>query len=202
MKKDFTRRELLKDLGTISVTGLAGGLGLYFGAFKPIRTRERQTEQEIPENILVEAPAESINIPEAPVYSESKVPANYCSRYVRFAARDLFGKTYPKDDAWNLRNYKNVEAIRLNNNTTLQDLTTKKVLTPGDVLGMFYPKSRYNGREDVQKAGYTHVVLFLGKENRDLYFADKFGSKIRKTTLTELEKENGLTPKEILQLKR
>jgi len=138
-------------------------------------------------------------IPEAPVYSELEVPANYCSRYARFAAKDLYDINYPADDAWKLRNHDSVGTIRISEVSDLDKLVDECRLKPGMVVGMFYPKSKYNGREDVEKAGYTHVVLYVGKDEKaQLHFVDKFGSKTRRKTLGELHRDNKLVPKEII----
>ena len=186
------------------LTGLALGLGLIGGSLVPSLTTN-PAKKDL-DDIVVSIPFNTTDIgvneiPDAPLYSESQVPANYCSRYVRFAARDLYDIEYPADDAWKLRNHSNMNAIKLNSGDDLRELADNETLKPGMVVGMFYPASKYNGRQDVEKAGYTHVLLYLGSKDGELYFADKFGSKIRKSSLSKLQSENGLVPKEILHKK-
>ena len=188
------------------LTALTCALTALYTLVPPIREGMKQAKER-PEyneilglaNVCVDS-LEGVErlIPEAPVYPESEVPANYCARYVRFAARDLFGKNYPAADAWDIRDFESVGKIILKDNV-LRELACAGTLKPGMVLGMYNPQSRYNNHPEAKKAGYTHVLLYLGDdENRRLYFADKFGRETRRITLSELQEKYGLIPKEIL----
>ena len=136
---------------------------------------------------------------EGPVYSDSEVPANMCSRYARLAAQDMFGISYPSADAWDIRDSPKVSEIPLNNGQkSLVSLAVKDILKPGMLIGVYNPKSAYNARAKEDGAGYTHIMLYIGQENGEFYFADKFGKKTRtKVSLTNMV-ESGLEPREVL----
>ncbi len=149
-------------------------------------------------SIYAQNPREN-KIPEAPIYTVSEVPSNYCSRYAKLAAKELYGIDYPSADAWKLRDAENIDEIKLNDKINLETLVKDGKLKPGMLVGMYYPKSKYNERDEVKKAGYTHVLVYIGKDKEGkLWFADKFGKNIRKKNLSELKKDNGLIPKEVL----
>lgn len=163
----------------------------------------------IGENSEQRQPAKSISrpsisvidssIPEGPIYSQSEVPAGMCSRYVRKAALDVFGIQYPSADAWDMRNSLNIDEIKVNSEKLIQ-LAKDGTLKPGMILGIYYPKSHYNVRAEKAGAGYTHLGIYLGKDNEKLYFADKFGKLTRtKISLDELVSK-GLEPRELLFL--
>ncbi|MEK6894656.1 MAG: hypothetical protein AABX10_04285 [Nanoarchaeota archaeon] len=141
-------------------------------------------------------------VPFGPVYSIDDVPANMCSRYVRFAADYLFGIEYPRADAWNIRNAPNIDEIPVNSKEGVLKLAKEKVMNGGMILGLYNPKSSYNTIALNSGAGYTHVALYLGMD-RDgrMYFADKFGKETRKrTSLDELLEKGNLQPRELLFL--
>lgn len=123
-----------------------------------------------------------------------------CSRYVRLAARDLFKIHYPEADAWDLRKDAGIQTTRVNEND-LQTLVSEGKLAAGDAVGFYFPKSGYNSYQEAQKAGYTHVALFLEREQDTLYFADKF-RKIRPRISLEDMQKDGLKPVEVLRVKR
>ncbi len=140
-------------------------------------------------------------LPEAPTYSENRVPSNHCSRYVRLAAKDLFNIKYPKADTWDLRDKVEIKTFKAKNRKDLEALADKGILTPGDIMAVYNPSSGYNSDPRTKKAGYTHVLIYLGSEGNEFYFADQFGSKTRtKISLSEIEKR-GLKPIEILERK-
>ncbi|MEK6847330.1 MAG: hypothetical protein AABY16_04130 [Nanoarchaeota archaeon] len=145
----------------------------------------------------------SDDVPCGPVYTAAEVPPTYCARYVRLAARDLFGLNYPTSDAWRIRDAPNVDEIRLDDGIRLDNLVSEGKLKRGMIVGAYNPTSKYNGREDVKKAGYTHNLLYLGKsEDGKLYFADHFGKTTRpRISLEELRAKNKLVPIEVLYLK-
>jgi len=135
---------------------------------------------------------------EGPVYSDEQVPANICSRYVRLAAKDLFGIEYPSADAWDIRDDSRVKEIRLDGTNSLEWLIDSGNLKPGMLVGVYNPTSRYNQRASQDGAGYTHVMLYLGNDGGEPFFADKFGKKTRpKISLKDLN-DSGLKPREIL----
>ena len=68
-----------------------------------------------------------------PVYSISAVDIRQCSKYVRMAALDLFGKTYTHSHAWN-RRYKDI-LVRPIMNSSLEELSRRKILVPGMLVG-------------------------------------------------------------------
>ncbi len=139
-------------------------------------------------------------VPDGPVYDSKTLPSTNCSRYIRLSAKDLFGKNYPSGDAWDLRDKEGVEEIRVNSYEDLKKLFGSGHLKQGMVLGIYNPKSRYNSRAEKSGAGYTHVALFLGEKNGELYFADQFGSQIRTKMSDSDLKRKGLEPREVLFL--
>ena len=187
---------------TLGLAGLVLAGAVYFAKtentedsiIKEGATATKSVEDKVQEDNI----ADNKIVPEAPVYDEYKVPAGYCARYVRYAARDLFGVEYPSADAWKLRDADGIDEIKVSNDN-LENLANKDRLKPGMLVGVYNPKSKYNSNEEVKKVGYSHVVLFLGKDKDGrLWFADKFGSKTRKKTIEDLKKENGLVPVEVL----
>ena len=80
-------------------------------------------------------------------------------------------------------------------------LVKSNLLKPGMILGLYYPDSNYNRIAEEDGAGYTHVALYLGEENGNSYFADKFGKKIRtKISIDDLLGNGNLEPREVLFL--
>lgn len=151
-----------------------------------------------------EAPLPSSLPLKGPVYSENKekgVPANYCARYVRVAAKELFNRDYPYGDAWDFREKPSVKTIPIKNKT-LEQLANEGSLVPGDAVGMYYPRSEHNDDKGAKKAGYTHMALYLGKEGNILFFADKFGSKTRPRISLEAMEKTGLRPVEVITSKK
>lgn len=140
-------------------------------------------------------------IKDGPVYSDAKVPANMCARYVRCAAEELYGIKYPVADAWNIRDDSNVEEIKVDSKNTLENLAKNGSLKEGMIVGFYNPKSKYNSIAEKDGAGYTHVMLYLGKDGENLIFADKFGNKTRtKIALDEIN-QSGLDAREVMYKK-
>ncbi len=137
----------------------------------------------------------------APVYSSRAVPANMCSRYVRLAAKDLFGIEYPSADAWDIRDDPFVKEIDLENFDSLRKLVDEDKITPGTVIGFYNPSSKYNSRAQEDGAGYTHVMLYVGKDGKEPVLADKFGRETRVLSLEELSRTN-IVPKEAMYISR
>lgn len=139
---------------------------------------------------------------EGPVYSEDTVPAGMCSRYVRFAAKDVFNIDYPVANSWQIRDSDKIGEINVNSVGDLEDLARSDALKPGMIVGFFYPKSKYNVPATESGAGYTHVALYLGNENGRLFFADKFGKLTRtREPVEDLVEKGSLVPREVLYRK-
>lgn len=137
----------------------------------------------------------------APVYSSSTVPTNMCSRYVRLAAKDLFGIEYPSADAWDIRDDQHVKEIVLGDFNSLRRLVDEDKITPGMIIGFYNPSSKYNSRAQEDGAGYTHVMLYVGKDGSEPVLADKFGKETRVLSLEELSKTK-IVPKEAMYISR
>ncbi len=178
-------------LGTIAYAQLSD---LNNGTNKPIKFG---TEKEI----VQVRDYSNKKIKDGPIYSEDKVPANMCARYVRCAAEELFGIKYPVADAWDIRDDINVEEIKVDSKNTLENLAKDGSLKEGMIVGFYNPNSKYNARAEEDGAGYTHVMIYLGKDEEKLFFADKFGKKTRiKISLDEIIK-SGLDAREVMYLK-
>ena len=158
----------------------------------------QENSQEI--NLSVKNSAE--DVPFGPVYSTNSVPANMCSRYVRVAAKDLFGIQYPHANAWDIRDHATVSEIPIKSKEELIKLAKEGFMKRGMALGLYNPKSKYNDVARDDGAGYTHVALYLGMDKEGkMYFADKFGKETReRTSLDELLEKGNLQPRELLFL--
>jgi hypothetical protein len=135
---------------------------------------------------------------QAPLYS---IPANHCSRYVRKADKELFNIDVPADDAWNIRNHRGVKTIPLENPDNLYELVDQQTVVPGDIIGTYNPRSAYNRNPNAMKAGYTHVMLYLGEKDGHLYFAHQFGDHISRINLRDV-KDKHLMPVEVLHIEK
>lgn len=139
---------------------------------------------------------------QVPVYSLEHVPSGYCSRYARYAANELFNKKYPGMDAWN-RRYHDEVVVPLGEIESVEDLPAlaqEGRLKPGNIIGLNYPESTHNNDIDEKgnKASYTHVALYLGKNPEGkLLFAHEYKEL---TEIMDLEKmkERNLGPREVL----
>ncbi len=187
---------------TVKTLALAGILGVVAYAQSPDLDKKTNKPVKLGEKEIVKVEDSSKKtLKEGPVYSNAKVPANMCSRYVRYAAKDLFGIKYPAADAWDIRDDVNVEEIKVDSKNTLENLVKNGSLKEGMIVGFYNPKSSYNNVAKEDGAGYTHVMLYLGKDEQNLLFADKFGKKTRtKISLDEITK-SGLDAREVMYLK-
>lgn len=142
-------------------------------------------------------------VAKAPSYSSESVPDMHCSRYVRFAADDMFGLTYVSGDSWQLRNDPdNVIPIPIKGFEDLVRLQKQGTLIPGDIIGFYSPNSIHANDQGYRDTGYTHVVLYTGNEKSKLYGADKFGKLTRqKFDITDLVKD-GWNPVEVVHYNR
>ncbi len=215
MDKKCTHKRNTKYIPLAGLMGLATLIPLYVSrgtnpeagtkpAQYPIVTRSLEPVDTPLNSFNYETPLPS-NLPlKGPIYSENKdrgVPSNYCARYVRVAAKDLFGIDYPYANVWDIREKSSVKTIPLNNKT-LEQLVDEGKLVPGDAVGMYYPRSEHNDDKGAKKAGYTHMALYLGKEGHTLFFADKFGSKTRPRISLEAMEKTGLKPVEVITAKK
>ena len=170
----------------------------------PSNSLENAVEQSVSDEDIESSPEPPVRntengIPEAPIYDSDEIPSGYCSRYVRFAARDLFDKQYPAANAWDIRDNSNVVVRRINDDG-LPELVDKGELKPGDLVGMHNPKSMRNYLRGVKEAGYTHVLLYLGANEEGLHFAHQFGSKMERKTLRKLQEDYSLKPIEVISI--
>ncbi|MBP7708762.1 hypothetical protein KA107_03680 [Candidatus Pacearchaeota archaeon] len=138
----------------------------------------------------------------APKYN---IPDNHCAQYARQAAKDLFGKIYPRADAWNMR-YDSKIVARSEKGISeekLSKLAEAGVLKPGMILGVYNPRSTYNGHTDKtgNKLEYSHVVIYTGSENGTNYIAQQLGkNQITKEPLRNIS-VRGHKVEEILDVK-
>jgi len=121
-----------------------------------------------------------------PVYSKIMVPEDYCARYVRLAAEEMFGFMYNPANAWDFAGANNF----ISNLENFKDLRN---VEPGRVIGLKFLESEFNqpGRR------YTHVGLFLGSNSSDILIAHKFHNETRVDSGRELEML-GLMPVEVI----
>ena len=136
---------------------------------------------------------------DVPTYNLIKLRPGSCSKYVRMAAKELFGKNYDSSNAWN-RKYHDSIVSKIDNNEELNSLEQLGELKPGMIVGVYVPTSSYNGIEDElgKKVGYTHVMLYLGKgKDGNLLFAEQFRTKVRIRNLEEMNEDN-LVAREVL----
>ena len=140
----------------------------------------------------------SPSILKVPVFDAREVPRGYCARYARLAAEGIFGKVYPKDNAWDYRYSARIikELDGQDANEELNRLAYEGELQPGMIIGVFYPPSSWNNKLDMkgQYIEFSHLMLFLGISKGEPVFADHFisGTRIRK--LSQFA-DDGLTAK-------
>lgn len=137
----------------------------------------------------------------APQYN---TPRDYCSRYARIAAENIFGKKYSWEDAWNLR-YKDKIAHHFNENDSFKELITNNILRPGMLVGVKQPdnKTSHENDKDLEgnKVKYTHIILYAGlNDSGEPEFLHQYGRKKEKINEKDFEKF-GFTPKEIITTK-
>ncbi len=185
----------------VKTLALAGILGATAYVSLSDLSRETDKPARLENEVVRIEDSSKKKIKEGPVYSGAKVPANMCARYVRLAAEDLFGIKYPAVDAWDIRDDSKVEEIKIDSKNTLENLAKNGFLKEGMIIGFYNPTSKYNTLAEKDGAGYTHVMLYLGKEDENLFFADKFGKKTRtKISLDEITR-SGLDAREVMYLK-
>jgi hypothetical protein len=130
---------------------------------------------------------------DVPVYHKELVPPDYCSRYARLAAEQMFGKKYPKANAWDISKVCS-RVANVGNNEELIALAEDGILKPGMIIGLYYPDTEHNNFE----YPYTHVSLFLGLDSRNRpLFAEQFGDA---TFISEMKDLKRYRAREILDV--
>ena len=134
------------------------------------------------------------------VYEDPSVPK--CALYTTLEAKKLFGKVYSENDAWCREILDkiiwNFSSRNLNNNEVLREIINNETLTPGMIVGVYYPYSTYNpGNEDNLGGSkkcfneevyvrYTHNLLYLGKDSSgepvfaESFYGEEVGPSLRK----------------------
>jgi hypothetical protein len=193
MKKGFTYL-------TIAALGLTALAAPILAAARP-RSEHLHVQRVIPVATTYQGHSQALKIPVYTEISASKTPQ--CAKYARHVAKDVFGKTYQPDDAWDLQ-YKNKVVAQVSRRTTLEKLADRGILRPGMMVGIYNPRSDFNsGRDEKGKPReYTHVIVYLGDDPKtsEPLFADQFGQDTRVKTEKQL-KRTGLVPREILNSK-
>lgn len=139
--------------------------------------------------------------------SEGRIPERYCAGYAKTVAFDSFGKEYVRGEeigaAWNLR-YSH-KTIPIEEDNILRDLERKfegKILTPGDLLGIYYPPSELNEtQKDIYglKISYSHCEVFIGRDILgDLRTGGQVVTERRTITIEEMLKQ-GMIPRVIIK---
>jgi hypothetical protein len=119
---------------------------------------------------------QKIAVPSKPIVMEG-LKTSQCALYARTLAERLFGLRYAKGHAWEypLSN----RAVWWRQNPT--DTTFYNRLKPGQIVGLFYPKSTENqpGR------AFTHVALVVGRRNGRPMIVHQFGTEFRLDDLSD-----------------
>lgn len=190
MKKGLT----YLTIAALSVAALAGS----FGMASTRRHNRLHVQRVLPVKTVYDGKTRALNVPVYSEISQSKIPQ--CARYARSIAKDLFGKKYRPEDAWDLQ-YANRVVASVGEEDSLEKLADKGTLKPGMMVGVFNPDSKYNSRKDRngRPVRYTHVITYLGDDPQtsEPLFADQFGKQTRVQTEEEL-RDGGLIPRQII----
>ncbi len=141
-----------------------------------------------------------------PVYSDEQVPTSYCARYVRLAAKDLFGLDYPRDNAWKIRSHQGIETIPISSSQELEEMVRQGIALPGMLVGFNYAFTSASNRNAALKeeVDYTHMAILIDTQSPGgPFLADKFKSKTRpRIALKKMPGFfNSLKPRELVYLK-
>ena len=201
--EDRTKKHLWPIAGIVSVYLALGLTAFLFHQSKLTGTQEpakQVQKQEEPTRIVSYIPTEviengqrvTINVP---VYNDSLVPKDKCSKYVRIALKDIVGLEISTAEAWNQR-YNAERIINFDKSNSLERLAEK-----GDIIGIENPQSPYRKYLDWtgNTVKYTHVGLYLGlnPEGRGL-IAHKYHEETFVDTPKGLE-DRGLRIVEVLK---
>lgn len=137
-----------------------------------------------------------------PVYSNTELPYDHCSAFVRMAAKDIFGKDYVRANAWDRIYSENIVA-KINSFGELRELSDLDILKPGMIVGIKNFLSKYSGKPD--KNGnpreYTHVMLSLGKDQYGhAAFCEQWGDNINVRNLPVISKKR-LSPRYVFDVR-
>ncbi len=162
---------------------LAAGL-LTFAGVKHHRTRTattfQQTRMEQPLERArppVAVASRNPTIPREPFHFSEIPRGNYCTMYARLAAEKMFGIKYERGDAWVFA--KNNRSIWKGATARVSDV--QAIIQPGNVIGLYNPKSTYNSRE----RAYTHTALYVGKAEGKHWVMQRIGTSDRLETLED-----------------
>lgn len=128
-----------------------------------------------------------------PVYSQKDVPRANCSRYIRYAGKQLFNEEYFPGNAWERK--KADKFVSYVGKNPLEQLADSGVLKPGMIIAAHFPKSKFKSHD------VTHVALYLGRgvNGKGLY-AHEWGVRTEVTDEKRL-REYGLNFKYVLDSK-
>lgn len=133
-----------------------------------------------------------------PFYSNLK--KDYCARYCRFLARDIFNIEYLAKDSWNYPLHNRLILDITNLNEILIGIEETKI-NAGNVFLCKYPRSRYSKRldENENRVIGTHLCIYLGENLEDNLhlFAHQFGKKQYVFSLEEFSLFK-LSPKKVM----
>ena len=189
----------------VPLVGLASLLSLkYTQTTTPqLKVQVQNTKQEKPSRITNYIPVEVIENGQrvkinVPVYNDSLVPKDKCSKYVRIALKDIMGiEISANTEAWNQR-YNAKRIINLKE----AKMSLEKLAEKGDIIGIENPQSPYRNYLDWtgNTVRYTHSGLYLGvdPEGKGL-IAHKYHEETLVETLQDLEKIRGLRIVEVLK---
>jgi len=130
-----------------------------------------------------------------PYYSMEQLPDGFCARYARLCAGVIFGEDFPVADAWKMREQSRVIA-RQADNAQFIHLVEKGLIKPGNLLGVYCPGSRLNS-EDRE---YTHMSIYLGKQNGKPVILEQISNEIRVMSVQEYQMDE-LAIREVIGLR-
>lgn len=179
------RAKIIWGINAAIATGL-----LAFGGRKLIYREPRKLEA-IPTHQIER---QTYQVPREPLHFSEIPHGNYCTMYARLAAEKLFGMTYKRGDAWDFA--RNNKSVWKGTTTNVNDI--KSLFRPGQVIGLFNPKSNYNS----SSREYTHTALYVGYSNGKHWVMQRIGTLDRLEPLENyLEEHPGWKIKEIIEPK-
>ncbi len=126
---------------------------------------------------------EILNVPR---YGALKLGIFNCSKYTRFAAKELFNKKYNPCHAWN-RRYNSDEVVEVKDSDIYSKILQAE---PGSIIGINVPFSNYqNGLDEKhQQRELTHVILYLGiNKDGEPLFSEQSKAKCNILGIEDLE---------------
>lgn len=119
-----------------------------------------------------------------PYYSVDQLPKGFCARYARLCAGVIFGEDFPVADAWQMREQRDVFLIKADTDRFVH-LVERGIVKPGTLLGVYCPGSTHNGDD----REYTHMALYLGKENGKPVVLEQISHEIRIVPIQDYQKD-------------